>query len=150
MKHPFDVHVGARLKLCRRSAGLSRKEFGDRVGVGARDLERMEEGELSLEESLETYERGIALSRACQKSLDAAEQRIRPAGVQVAEGRLVQRRCVHDAAGWSRPWPRSAKRMGRSYSPGYWTAARHLHWLTSFVASWAWIVPPRSRHSPSS
>ena len=39
-------------------------------------VERMEEGKLSLEESLETYERGIALSRACQKSLDAAEQRI--------------------------------------------------------------------------
>ena len=39
-------------------------------------VERMEEGELSLEESLKTYERGIALSRACQKSLDAAEQRI--------------------------------------------------------------------------
>jgi len=31
---------------------------------------------LSLEESLKTYERGIALSRACQKSLDTAEQRI--------------------------------------------------------------------------
>ena len=39
-------------------------------------VERMEEGELSLEESLKTYERGIELSRACQKSLDAAEQRI--------------------------------------------------------------------------
>ena len=40
-------------------------------------VERMEEGELSLEESLKTYERGIALSRACQKALDDAEQRIR-------------------------------------------------------------------------
>jgi exodeoxyribonuclease VII small subunit len=40
-------------------------------------VERMEEGELSLEDSLKTYERGIELSRACQKSLDAAEQRIR-------------------------------------------------------------------------
>ena len=39
-------------------------------------VERMEEGELSLEESLKTYERGMELSRACQKSLDAAEQRI--------------------------------------------------------------------------
>ncbi len=39
-------------------------------------VERMEEGELSLEESLKTYERGIELSRACQKSLDAAEQRL--------------------------------------------------------------------------
>jgi exodeoxyribonuclease VII small subunit len=39
-------------------------------------VERIEEGDLSLEESLKTYERGIELSRACQKSLDAAEQRI--------------------------------------------------------------------------
>ena len=39
-------------------------------------VERMEEGDLSLEESLKTYERGIELSRVCQKSLDAAEQRI--------------------------------------------------------------------------
>ena len=39
-------------------------------------VERMEEGELSLEESLKTYERGIELSRACQRALDAAEQRI--------------------------------------------------------------------------
>ncbi len=39
-------------------------------------VERMEEGDLGLEESLKTYERGIELSRACQKSLDAAEQRI--------------------------------------------------------------------------
>ena len=39
-------------------------------------VERMEEGDLSLEESLKTYERGMELSRACQKSLDAAEQRI--------------------------------------------------------------------------
>ena len=40
-------------------------------------VEQMEKGDLSLEESLKTYERGIALSRACQKSLDTAEQRIR-------------------------------------------------------------------------
>ena len=39
-------------------------------------VERMEAGELSLEESLETYERGIRLSRLCQQSLDEAEQRI--------------------------------------------------------------------------
>ncbi|MDX1434845.1 MAG: exodeoxyribonuclease VII small subunit [Gammaproteobacteria bacterium] len=40
-------------------------------------VERMEEGELTLEESLKTYERGIALSHVCQKALDDAEQRIR-------------------------------------------------------------------------
>lgn len=40
-------------------------------------VERMEEGDLSLEESLKTYERGIVLSRTCQKALDDAEQRIK-------------------------------------------------------------------------
>ena len=40
-------------------------------------VERMEEGKLSLEESLRTFERGMELSRSCQRSLDEAEQRIR-------------------------------------------------------------------------
>ncbi len=39
-------------------------------------VERMEQGELSLEESLKAYERGTQLSRACQAALDKAEQRI--------------------------------------------------------------------------
>jgi len=39
-------------------------------------VEQMEEGELSLEESIKTYERGVALGRSALKSLDAAEQRI--------------------------------------------------------------------------
>lgn len=39
-------------------------------------VESMEEGELSLEDALAGYERGIALSRTCQQALDAAEQRI--------------------------------------------------------------------------
>ena len=37
---------------------------------------RMEEGELSLEDSLKSYERGVALSRSCQAALEQAEQRI--------------------------------------------------------------------------
>ena len=60
---------------------MARKKQGAGFEASLEELEglveRMEEGELSLEESLKTYERGIALSRACQKSLDAAEQRIR-------------------------------------------------------------------------
>ena len=39
-------------------------------------VESMEEGELSLEQALQGYERGIALSRTCQQALDAAEQRV--------------------------------------------------------------------------
>ncbi len=39
-------------------------------------VERMEHGELSLEESLKAFERGIQLTRRCQKSLDEAEQKV--------------------------------------------------------------------------
>ena len=38
--------------------------------------ERMEDGELSLEDSLKTFERGMALAKSCQTALDKAEQRV--------------------------------------------------------------------------
>lgn len=40
-------------------------------------VERLEHGDLPLEESLVTFERGIHLSRSCQRTLAAAEQRVR-------------------------------------------------------------------------
>jgi exodeoxyribonuclease VII small subunit len=39
-------------------------------------IEKMEQGGLSLEESLECFEKGIHLVRRCQKSLLEAEQKI--------------------------------------------------------------------------
>ncbi|MCH7695755.1 MAG: exodeoxyribonuclease VII small subunit [Proteobacteria bacterium] len=39
-------------------------------------VEKMEQGELGLEESLKHFERGIALTRACQKALTEAEQKV--------------------------------------------------------------------------
>jgi len=39
-------------------------------------VEEMEQGEISLEQSLQKSERGIALSRACQKALQDAEQKV--------------------------------------------------------------------------
>ena len=39
-------------------------------------VERMESGELSLEESLGAFEQGIALTRNCQQALQAAEQKV--------------------------------------------------------------------------
>lgn len=38
---------------------------------------RMEGGELSLDESLKSFERGIGLYRHCQTALEAAELRVR-------------------------------------------------------------------------
>lgn len=39
-------------------------------------VEKMESGDLSLDESLASFERGIALTRTCQQSLKAAEQKV--------------------------------------------------------------------------
>lgn len=39
-------------------------------------VEQMEQGDLSLEESLKQFERGIALTRACQQALQTAEQKV--------------------------------------------------------------------------
>jgi len=40
-------------------------------------VDRLEQGELTLEQSLAAFERGINLTRTCQQALDAAEQRVR-------------------------------------------------------------------------
>lgn len=40
-------------------------------------VERMEHGELSLEDSLAAYERGVGLYRRCQQALEHAELRVR-------------------------------------------------------------------------
>jgi exodeoxyribonuclease VII small subunit len=39
-------------------------------------VEAMENGDLGLEESLQAFEKGVALTRACQAALDNAEQRV--------------------------------------------------------------------------
>jgi len=39
-------------------------------------VERMEQGELSLDEALKQFERGIALTRSCQTALQQAEQKV--------------------------------------------------------------------------
>ena len=40
-------------------------------------VEKMETGELSLEQSLTAYERGVGLYRQCQQALEQAELRVR-------------------------------------------------------------------------
>lgn len=39
-------------------------------------VEQMEHGELSLEDSLGAFERGVALTRRCEAALKAAEQKV--------------------------------------------------------------------------
>ncbi|MBF1802282.1 exodeoxyribonuclease VII small subunit [Alloalcanivorax profundimaris] len=40
-------------------------------------VERMESGELTLEESLQAFEQGVKLTRECQQALTQAEQKVR-------------------------------------------------------------------------
>ncbi len=40
-------------------------------------VETMEKGDISLEESLKYFEKGISLTRACQQALEEAEQKVR-------------------------------------------------------------------------
>ena len=39
-------------------------------------VEKMEQGDLSLEASLDHFEKGVTLSRACQQALKEAEQKV--------------------------------------------------------------------------
>jgi exodeoxyribonuclease VII small subunit len=52
-------------------------------------VERLEQGDLPLEESLAAFERGILLTRACQTALKEAEQKVeillKKAGVPAVE-----------------------------------------------------------------
>lgn len=39
-------------------------------------VETLEQGDISLEESLKLFERGVTLTRSCQKALQEAEQKV--------------------------------------------------------------------------
>jgi exodeoxyribonuclease VII small subunit len=39
-------------------------------------VEKLERGDLTLEESLQAYERGLALHRACQQTLEGAQRQV--------------------------------------------------------------------------
>jgi len=51
-------------------------DFEKALGELEKIVERMERGEQTLETSLNDFERGMELSRSCQKSLEEAELRV--------------------------------------------------------------------------
>ena len=57
----------------KKSKNLS---FEEALGELETLVEKMEQGELSLEESLKSFERGVELTRTCQEALKAAEQKV--------------------------------------------------------------------------
>ena len=59
---------------------MSRKKspslFEDAMEELEKLVEQMEQGDISLEESLKAFERGIKLTRTCQQALQDAEQKV--------------------------------------------------------------------------
>ena len=62
--------------------------FEEQIGALERVVERLERGELSLDESVRLFEEGVTLSRACKEQLDAAEGKIEVLMEQGLSGRL--------------------------------------------------------------
>tara|TARA_R110001599_G_scaffold47520_3_gene137760 strand:+ start:3458 stop:3739 length:282 start_codon:yes stop_codon:yes gene_type:complete len=52
-------------------------------------VERLEKGDISLEESLKLYERGVLLTRDCQEALQAADQKVQMLLQQSGQSALV-------------------------------------------------------------
>ncbi len=44
MKHPFDVHVGWRLRHCRCLAGMTQQQLGIKLGITAQQIQDHETG----------------------------------------------------------------------------------------------------------
>ena len=80
-----DPHQTAALRYSphrwRRPIAVARKQSTTTFEKALDEFEKlvasMEEGDLSLEDSLKKYERGMELSRVCQSALEEAEQRVR-------------------------------------------------------------------------
>jgi exodeoxyribonuclease VII small subunit len=62
--------------------------FEERLAALEMVVERLERGELSLEDSVRLFEEGVGLSNSCKAELEAAEGRIQM--VLEPEGRVVR------------------------------------------------------------
>jgi exodeoxyribonuclease VII small subunit len=58
-------------------AGDEVARFEDALGELEAIVERMERGDLKLEESLQLFERGVGLTRQCRTSLETAELKVK-------------------------------------------------------------------------
>jgi len=55
---------------------MKKKKFEDALERLEEIVKKMEEGDMTLEKSLEAFEEGVNLSRFCSKKLDEAERKV--------------------------------------------------------------------------
>jgi len=55
---------------------MAKDKFEDALGRLEEIVKKMEQGDMTLEDSLKSFEEGIKLARLCAKKLDEAERRV--------------------------------------------------------------------------
>ena len=81
-------------KSARQSASSDAPSFEKALAELEKLVERMEGGNLSLEQALAAHQRGLELARFCQERLAAAEQQ-----VKVLEGGILKNLAVRSEPG---------------------------------------------------
>ncbi len=77
-------------KTAKKSASKSRElDFEAAIKELESLVERMEQGDQSLEQSLKDFERGVELTRACQQALKQAEQKVQLLQEQTGQTELT-------------------------------------------------------------
>jgi len=74
--HTCGLLTCTTLDMSKKSRPTDSLDFEKSLTELEQIVERLELGELSLDESLKQFERGIALTRSCQSSLRQAEQKV--------------------------------------------------------------------------
>jgi len=71
-------------KIAKDAATAAPAPFDFEAAMGELEqvVTRLESGDVPLEEALSTFERGVALTRACQTALAAAEQKVEKLSVR--------------------------------------------------------------------
>ena len=68
------------------SSDLEKLTFEEAFGEMENTVQRLEEGDLTLDEALALYEKGMRLARRCTDALDAAELQVQQVGVDSEQG----------------------------------------------------------------
>lgn len=74
MERLYNVARFSRSELL--ASDVKEPDFEQALGELEQLVERLERGDLPLDEALKAFERGIALTRHCQASLKAAQQKV--------------------------------------------------------------------------
>jgi exodeoxyribonuclease VII small subunit len=86
--HQIINQVNKALIVTKKNNSSPSPSFEDAIKQLEQLVDAMEQGDMSLDDSLQAFEEGIKLTRTCQKSLDEAEQKVKILLENNAEAKL--------------------------------------------------------------